>query len=245
MFRFNFDKKYLYVVLAIIAISTLIRYSSTQLLSLLLSLPAVVIAITFHEYAHAFVADKLGDDTPRMQGRLTLNPISHIDPIGFALLLFAGFGWGRPVQINSRNFRREVSDDKGEMLVSIAGPAMNFIIALISAIILGALIKFTNANLLYSTTGKVIYLVLQGLVAVNLGLGVFNLIPLPPLDGSKIFIRFFPYNAKRWLMENETMLYIIFLAIWLTGIAGLIISPIINLLYSGLMSGIGALFGIF
>ena len=84
-------------------------YSRIELLGLLLTLPAVIIAITFHEYAHAFAADKLGDDTPRMQGRLNLNPMSHIDPAGFILLMFAGFGWGKPVQINPRNFDNKVT----------------------------------------------------------------------------------------------------------------------------------------
>ena len=103
---FNFDKRVWYIVIAIIAIRFLLPYltNTNALLSLLISLPAVLIAITFHEYAHAFAADKLGDDTPRQQGRLNLNPLSHIDPIGFIMLIFAGFGWGKPVQINPRNF---------------------------------------------------------------------------------------------------------------------------------------------
>ena len=93
---FNFDKRVWYIVIAIIAIRFLLPYltNTNALLSLLISLPAVLIAITFHEYAHAFAADKLGDDTPRQQGRLNLNPLSHLDPIGFLKLIFAGFGWG-------------------------------------------------------------------------------------------------------------------------------------------------------
>ena len=88
---------------------SLMSYSSFDLLALLLTLPAVIIAITFHEFAHAYAADKLGDYTPRSQGRLNLNPASHIDPIGFILLLLAGFGWGKPVQINPRNFDNKVT----------------------------------------------------------------------------------------------------------------------------------------
>ena len=186
-----------------------------------------------------------GDDTPRMQGRLTLNPLSHLDPVGFVLLIFAGFGWGKPVQINPRNFNRNVSMDKGEMLVSIAGPAMNFILAIISALILGAVYTFTSLSTYYGTAGSVILILLEELVAINIGLGVFNLIPLPPLDGSKIFINFFPYNTRRWIMEHNMIFYIIFLAIWLTGLAGLIISPIIGVLYSGLMKLVLTLFELF
>ena len=244
MFGYTFDKRYLYIVFAIIIISKLATYTTDGILTLVLSLPAVIIAITFHEFAHAYVADKLGDDTPRMQGRLNLNPLSHLDPVGSILLVFAGFGWGKPVQINPRNFNRDISMDKGEMLVSVAGPAMNFILAVLSAVVLGILYKFVPLTFIYGTVGNIILILLQELVVVNIGLGVFNLIPLPPLDGSKIFINFFPYNTKRWILEHHMVFYIIFLAIWLTGFASVIISPIIELLYKGLMGLVLMLFGL-
>ena len=133
MFGFNIDRKFIYILLGALVLMSLMNYSSFDLLALLLTLPAVIVAITFHEYAHAFAADRLGDDTPRMQGRLNLNPMSHIDPVGFMLLMFAGFGWGKPVQINPRNFNRNVNMDKGEAIVSLAGPLMNFILAIVSA----------------------------------------------------------------------------------------------------------------
>lgn len=245
MFGFNIDRKFIYILLGALVLMSLMSYSTFDLLALLLTLPAVIVAITFHEFAHAYAADKLGDDTPRMQGRLTLNPMSHIDPVGFMLLMFAGFGWGKPVQINPRNFNRNVRMDKGEAIVSLAGPLMNFIIAIVSAIILGAVYMFTPASFLISTAGNIIYILLQELVIINIGLGVFNLIPLPPLDGSKIFINFLPYNMRRWIVEHEQIFYYIFLAIWITGLAGVIISPIINLLYSGLMNGVLAIFRLF
>ena len=245
MFGFNIDRKFIYILLGALAVMSLMSYSRIDLLSLLLTLPAVIIAITFHEYAHAFAADKLGDDTPRMQGRLNLNTMSHIDPIGFMLLMGAGFGWGKPVQINSRNFNRNVRTDKGEAIVSLAGPLMNFVLAIVSAIILGAVYMFSSTAFLSSTLGTIMYILLQELVVINIGLGVFNLIPLPPLDGSKIFINFMPYNTRRWILENSHIFYYIFLAIWITGLAGVIISPIINLIYSGLMNGILAIFRLF
>jgi len=245
MFGFNIDRKFIYILLAALAVMTLINYSGIQLLSLLLTLPAVIIAITFHEYAHALAADKLGDDTPRMQGRLNLNPMSHLDPVGFMLLMFAGFGWGKPVQINPRNFNRNVRMDKGEAIVSIAGPVMNFILAIVSAMALGAVYMFAPASFFQGTVGTILYILLQELVVINIGLGVFNLIPLPPLDGSKIFINFMPYNTRRWIMEHSHIFYYIFLAIWITGLAGVIISPIINVIYSGLMNGILAIFRLF
>ena len=133
------DKRFLYVILGILIISNLARMTTEGLLAILLTLPAVLIAITFHEYAHAFAATKLGDDTPMLQGRLTLNPMKHIDPVGFALLLFAGFGWGKPVQINPRNFNRKYSIEAGEAIVSVAGPIMNFVLAVVFALIYAAL----------------------------------------------------------------------------------------------------------
>jgi len=245
MFEFNFDRKFIYILLGAIALMSLMNTSGIWLLSLLLTLPAVIIAITFHEYAHAFAADRLGDDTPRMQGRLNLNPMSHLDPVGFMLLMFAGFGWGKPVQINPRNFNRNVRMDKGEAIVSLAGPLMNFILAIVFAIALGAVYMFAPASFFFGTVGNIIFILLQELVIINIGLGVFNLIPLPPLDGSKIFINFMPYNWRRWIIEHSQIFYYIFLAIWITGLASIIISPIINLIYDGLMGGVFAIFRLF
>ena len=245
MFGFNFDRKFIYILFGALILMSIINTSGIELLSLLLTLPAVIIAITFHEYAHALAADKLGDDTPRMQGRLNLNPVSHLDPVGFMLLMFAGFGWGKPVQINPRNFNRNVRIDKGEAIVSIAGPLMNFVLAIVSAIILGAVYMFASSSFLNGTVGNILFILLQELVIINIGLGVFNLIPLPPLDGSKIFINFMPYNTRRWIIEHSYIFYYVFLAIWITGLAGVIIAPIINLLYSGLMNGVLAIFRLF
>ena len=126
------------------------------MVSLLLTLPAVLIAITFHEFAHGFAADRLGDDTPRMQGRLNLNPLSHIDPVGFVLLLFAGFGWGKPVQINPRNFDRKYSMEAGEAIVAFAGPLMNFALAIIFTLIYAAMYKFAYTFII-AGTGRIIW----------------------------------------------------------------------------------------
>ena len=143
---FTFDKRFLYIIMAIIIIRGLMPYFTdvNMLIGLLMSLPAVLIAITFHEFAHAYAADKLGDETPRQQGRLNLIPLSHIDPIGFILLIFAGFGWGKPVQINPRNFNRDMPMKKAEAIVAAAGPIMNFILAILFTIINLSIIKFFN-----------------------------------------------------------------------------------------------------
>lgn len=243
---FNIDKRILYIIIAIFTVSTVVQYiqNPMELLALLLTLPGVIVAITFHEFAHAFVADKLGDDTPRRQGRLNLNPLSHIDPVGFFMLIFAHFGWGKPVEINPANFNRKRSMSAQEALVALAGPVMNLIIAIVLTIILFAITTFTPTFIL-STTGMLIGLTLQMAISVNIGLGVFNLIPLPPLDGSKILMHFLPYNAKTWFENNAQIFYIVFIVLWVTNLISYIISPVINIVSTGIYSMVSALFGIF
>lgn len=212
----------------------------SALLGLVLSLPGLLIAVTFHEYAHAFVADKLGDDTPRRQGRLTLNPLAHLDPYGTFLMIFAGFGWGKPVEINPINFNRKVSMKGGSALVSIAGPLMNFILAIICAIIYGILLR---TSIVYSKTGEIIMEIILYTMSMNIGLGVFNLIPLPPLDGSKVLLALLPSRAQEWYENNQHILYIIFLVIWITPIAGQIVTPVITSINHWLINLIGIISG--
>lgn len=244
MFQFGMDKRALYILMAVLVMMSLGKYlnNTNELLSLVLTLPAVLIAITFHEYAHALVADKLGDDTPRRQGRLTLNPLAHLDPIGSIMLVFAGFGWGKPVEINPRNFNRTVTMSAGEAIVSLAGPIMNFLLAIVFSVITFAMLKLAPAFVL-TQLGGVILTLLQITVAINVGLGVFNLIPLPPLDGSKVVNHFLPYNAKEWLSRYAQVFYIIFVVLWITGLAGTIISPIIDWVYRGITTLVAMLFG--
>lgn len=234
---FRFDKRILYIFLGICVLSMFVNYASNPgaMLSLLLSIPGVLIAITFHEYAHAFAAYKLGDDTAKSQGRLTLNPLKHMDPIGIVMLLFLGFGWGKPVEIDSRNFNRNISVRKAEAIVSIAGPLANFILALVFAAIYGAILKFNLLGSISLRAAAIIIVMIQGIISINIGLGVFNLIPLPPLDGSKVLSYFLPTKAQMWFENNEQIFYFIFLAIWITGLASTIISPAINGIYYGLM----------
>jgi len=209
---------------------------------MLLTLPAVIIAITFHEYAHAYMADRLGDTTPRNQGRLTLNPLVHIDPIGIIILMFAHVGWGKPVEINPNNFTSNKSRSTCEALVSLAGPIMNFIIALVGIIIWFAISK-------YATTVSDLILILVSLiqmtVIINIGLGVFNLIPLPPLDGEKIFRNIMPNSIQRWLDTNSNILQIVFLVLWISGALGTLVSPVIELIWNTMIIGVGFVFGLF
>lgn len=148
------------------------------------SLVSLVIAITIHEFSHAFVADQLGDPTPRSQGRLSLNPLHHLDLLGSLMLLVANFGWGKPVQIDPYNFR---SPRRDELLVSLAGPGSNFFLAIVISLILRL---FPGSPFIFP---------LFILMTTNLFLGLFNLLPLPPLDGSKIVLNLLPFHlAEEW-----------------------------------------------
>ena len=242
MFGYNFDKRTFYIILGVLVILSMANMTALEWLDILLTLPAVIIAITFHEFAHAFVADKLGDTTPRSQGRLTLNPLKHIDPVGFVLLMFAHVGWGKPVEINPNNFTSNKSKSACEALVSLAGPVMNFIIAIISTVIYYALYKYAPANeFAISILITVSYLT----AIINIGIGVFNLIPLPPLDGEKIFRHILPYKAQQWLDRNSYILNMIFLLLWFFGLLGVVVSPVINVIYKGIFTAVSAIFSLF
>jgi len=168
--------------------------------------PAILIGLTLHEFAHAYVADRLGDRTARAAGRLTLNPLVHIDVLGLILLFIAGFGWAKPVPINPYNFRGNIK--RGVLLVSMAGPVSNFFIACISA---AALAFFAYDPLVGTLLKTVIY--------INVVLAVFNLIPVPPLDGSKILAGLLP-GRQEWLVYLEQYGVLLLLLLMITGLIG-------------------------
>ena len=244
MFGYGIDKKTLYIVAGILVIISLFSYGTDGIIDLLLSVPAVLIAITVHEFGHAFAAYKLGDDTPVRQGRLSLNPFDHIDPLGIAMLLFAHIGWGKPVEIDPRNYNRNISVEKADAIVSFAGPLMNFITAIIFSLIYCAIIKFAGIAFTLTNVGTIVIAIILSIVTMNIGLGVFNLLPLPPLDGSKIFLPILPRNAKTWFINNQQIFYIIFLIIWITGIAGRLISPLIDTMTEGILGSAMRIFGL-
>lgn len=244
MLGFNFDKKTIYIIIGVIAIMLLMTYGTEGIIGLILSVPAVLLAITVHECGHAIAAYKLGDDTPLKQGRISLNPLDHIDPLGLAMLLFVNIGWGKPVQVDPRNYNRNISVEKADAIVSLAGPIMNFITAIIFALIYCAIYKFVGMAFIGSTIGTIIMAIIASVITIDIGLGVFNLIPLPPLDGSKIFLPILPYNVKTWLAQHEQIFYILFLIIWITGIAGTIISPIIRAISNLILGFAMGIFGI-
>jgi Zn-dependent protease len=184
-------------------------FSLPDLHQLLLSIPAFIVGLTFHEYAHGLAAYKLGDKTAYHQGRLTLNPLPHLDPVGLLMLIFFRFGWAKPVPVNPYNFQGDIK--RGMMLVALAGPVTNFLLALISALLLG----LGMAKL--SLERDIILGMLQNMLIINLFLGVFNLLPVPPLDGSKILAGILP-GRQEWLYQLEQYGMIILLLLLFTGI---------------------------
>lgn len=188
---------------------------------LLISLPIILVTITVHECAHAKVADLLGDPTPRLAGRLTLNPISHLDPIGFLALLFVRIGWAKPVPINPYNF---ADPKKGSLLVSLAGPLSNFLLAFIIARLY---------HLLPLAYGDIWSAIIQYAVWINLSLGVFNLIPVPPLDGSHVLEYFLSYDQLQGYYRLQQYGFVLLLAVIMFGSP--ILMAVIEFLYRLLM----------
>ena len=193
-------------------------------LSLMLSLPGLLWAMTVHEFAHALVSSKLGDPLPKASGRLTLNPFRHIDPIGLLMLLVLRFGWAKPVMIDPRFYKHKKLDTA---LTSLAGPAANFITAFI--LILAELLLNVLYGRLYSglssfwiTAFSVVYTMLDITVVLSVGLGLFNLIPIAPLDGSKILYAFLPLKAYEKAIRAERIGYIV-LILFMFGIPGRIL----------------------
>lgn len=155
----------------------------------------LLIAFTIHEFAHAWTADQLGDDTPRLNGRLTLNPLRHLDPLGTLMLLFAGFGWAKPVPFNPHAVTRRTP--AGIMLVAAAGPFSNLLLALLASILfqVGIVTPGFSGNSLLPTTADV----LQYFIFINLILLLFNLLPISPLDGEKVLTYFLPSSGQETL----------------------------------------------
>ncbi len=189
-----------------------------DLLQIVAGLPGLVIAMVVHEYAHALVAVKMGDPTPRFAGRLSLNPMNHIDPIGLLCMFLVHFGWAKPVSINPYNFR---NPRMGDILVSLAGPFANFVTAFIAMAMLFALFAGTNGAM--SSGAQQVFSLI---ILYNINFGIFNLIPVPPLDGSHVLKELLPGELAYKLAGLERYSFLILLVFLMTPLPFYILQPI-------------------
>lgn len=187
-----------------------------------LALPGLFMAIIFHEVAHGYMAYKLGDPTAKNAGRLTLNPLKHIDLIGFIFMLIFRFGWAKPVPVNSMYFKNRKRD---MILVSLAGPFTNFLSALILSLIISVGI----------IRNKIILQILIIAIWYNIMLGIFNLLPFPPLDGSKVVASLLPTKYEYYFYKNQRYLNLILIILILTNYIDRILSPLIDFALSMMM----------
>lgn len=193
-------------------------------ISFLYFLPALLLSLSIHEFGHAFVAYKLGDRSQKEMGRLTIAPFAHIDWMGFLCIALFGFGWGRPVMVDDRNFKKRGRDN---MLVSLAGPLSNIILAIVFTIVYKVLSMCgISLNTVTSTVGTALLDMLWIAIIFNVTFAAFNLIPLPPFDGSKVLYYFLPYNGKKFMDKLERYSIYIILFLVITDIYQFIILPI-------------------
>jgi len=198
-------------------------------------LPVILAALTFHEYAHGWVADKLGDPTARLSGRLTFNPLAHLDPIGTLALIFSPVGWAKPVPVNFNNLRRPRRD---MVWVAVAGPGANLILAAVSA---WSLRLFEGGGAIVESSwlaglATPLYLMLQVSVLINVALAIFNLLPLPPLDGGRIVSGLLPPRQAASYGRLERYGFVILLVLIFSGAVDRLIWPPI-VLVAGLLLG--------
>lgn len=180
-------------------------------ISLMLSFPGLILALTVHEFAHALVSSGLGDPLPKASGRLTLNPFRHIDPVGLLMLVVLRFGWAKPVMIDPRYYKHKKLDTA---LTSLAGPVANFVLAFFLVLVNFLLnlvygIVYAKLSSFMITAFSVVYTMIDITVILSVGLGLFNLIPISPLDGSKILYSFLPLKAYEKAISAERIGYIV------------------------------------
>ena len=208
--------------------------------SLLLAVPAILIALTFHEFAHGYVAYRFGDPTAKNHGRLTLNPLAHLDPLGTIMIFLIHFGWAKPVPVDPRYLGNPKRD---MMWIAAAGPLMNMALALITGIVIRIFIGLGLASNQAGEMATMVFQMLYFSLYINLALAFFNLLPIPPLDGSRILAGLLPhkYAPTLYLIESKgpMVLFGIIMFGWITGfhVLGVVIGPFIHI-FSSLFAGI-------
>lgn len=205
------------------------------LLDKLIMIPMVLIALTFHEVAHGWVSKKQGDPTPDMMGRMTLNPLAHLDPIGALLMLFTGFGWAKPVPINPRYYK---DPKKGMGLTALAGPVTNFLLAIVSMLIYGVCyIIYVKTGALATAMDDIAMLTMR-FVNLNLCFMIFNFIPIPPLDGSRVLGLFLSNEAYFKLQQYERYSFMLIILMSVTGVFDSIIGTGVSYIFMKMLQGL-------
>lgn len=214
-----------------------LNYYIQQFRLLIYTVPVMLIAITVHEFAHGWVSYKLGDPTPRYEGRLSLNPLRHLDPIGTLCLLFFHMGWAKPVRINTAYYRNK---QKGIIWVSLAGPMANFLTAFVSLLLCGVLMRFGSLGSgIVSACATLCYYS----AVVNIGLGVFNLIPIPPLDGSNVVEQMYP-GTFYFYQKIRPYSTLILLVLLVTGVLSRPLSTANNGIFAAMWNIVSTLFSL-
>ena len=215
------------MIFILMAVNSLMRGGFSNpgdwLMSKLMIMPGIIIGLSFHEFGHAIVSTKLGDPTPEDQGRVTINPLAHIDPVGMLCLIFCGFGWGIPVQINPSYYKNRRA---GEIMVGFAGVAMNLILAIVFSLLVRVVVM--TSGVFGTEMASVLYQVLINVVAINVVLMVFNLLPVPPLDGFGIVDNIFNLKKYSWYGQVYQYGYFILIFMVLIGWVSAVLGPVTN-----------------
>lgn len=214
---------------------SLFRVSGFNVAELLIRAVAVLLAISFHEMAHGYAAYLLGDKTAKSMGRLSLNPLRHLDPVGAVCLLLFGFGWAKPVMINPVYFKKPKRD---MALTALAGPVSNFILAFL-AILLFKLLALTVFGQSMGYVAQLLFSFLSTFATLNIGLGVFNLIPIPPLDGSKIFLPLLPPRLYMDILRYEHLGWIVLMIALALGVLDPIVGNVGRWILQGMLFLVG------
>ena len=194
----------------------------------ILMMPGIIIGLSLHEFGHALVSTKCGDPTPERQGRLTPNPLAHIDPIGFVSLIFLGFGWGKPVQIDPTYYSNRRRD---EALVAVAGVTMNLFIVIVTTLIAKVMLTLGPRFFLMTNPGLAIIQIVEYCIYINLVLMVFNLLPVPPLDGFNLVTQIFDLRKYSWWRQVYYNGYFILIFLVAFGLTGTILTPALRAMY--------------
>jgi Zn-dependent protease len=205
------------------------RDPGAWLFDMILRIPGLVVGLSLHEFAHAKAADMLGDPTPRMQGRVTLNPVKHFDPIGLIALLLIGFGWGKPVQISPLNFRNV---RRSSFIVSIAGVAMNFVVAFLFCGLYVLIVVFMLRGVgIDQHFWSALAPILQNVIVMNLALMIFNLLPVPPLDGFNMVTEIFDLRRYGFWYNLYNMGFPILMVLIMLGVTSRVMGPALSAVY--------------